>query len=166
MGTKKKLTPKRNAASAKMTLEDLHQLLLGSGRREDLAANYGSVEAARARLDMLQATNQWHRRPGDLMPFAWWVTEVDVPPELCEDVDLFVNLSGDRDQPCPDNALEALDTLEVAQWRFMAETGRVTDEDRREIARDAQHPGREERFRLIAEIVGPPDERAEDSHAE
>jgi len=150
MATKKKPTPKRGAASAKMTLDDLNGVLL-LANREHLADQYGSLEAARERLDWLELSNQWHRRPGQLPPDVWWFTEPGVPEELRQDEDLYIDLAADRRQPWPENAIAALETLEVARWRWLAETGRMTPEDRADIERYAE---RMPRFAEILEAIG------------
>jgi hypothetical protein len=150
MATKRKLSPKRGAASARMTLDDLNSLLIYR-EREHLADKYGSLEAARERLDMLERTNQWHRRAGQLPPFVWWATEPGVPEDLCQDEDLYIDLTADRKQPWPENAIDALESLEVLQWRWLAATGRMTPEDRADIERYAE---RMPRFAEILEAIG------------
>jgi hypothetical protein len=166
MGTTKRPTPKRDAASAKMTLDDMNSLLIYS-EREMLAGRYGSLEAARERLDMLEATNQWHRHDGQLPPFIWWATQADVPEDLCQDEDLYIDLTANRDEPWPENAIDTLESLEVVRWRWMADHGFMTDADRREIARLAAQPPRSDRrWQRLAESIGAAQLRIEDSHVD
>ena len=126
--------------TAKMTIEDLNAIV--DPDPASLVRVYGTLEAARARYDHLVETGQERRSPGQLPLPVWWFTEPGVPDDL----------RGIKD---PDNAWDddVWDALEADRWRWLAQTGRVTDADRAAIAKSAALSPNFRRLQRIAEAV-------------
>lgn len=123
----------------------------------ELERTYGSLETARDRYNHLQETGQATRRPGKLPSDIWWLTEPAVPDELRRlpvKPDAYIASEPEVEEPYA--TIFALDdTLELNRYRWLAEAGRLTDEDRAAIADTARRSPNVRRVGRIAEAVSP-----------
>ena len=140
-----------------MMLEDLN--VMSAGNADELAAHYGSLSIARERFDHLHSTGQLPRSHGQLPAEIFWLTEPDVPDELRSeptepDPDVLADVEAVIGDSHHSRAIAIADSLEVARWRWLAETARLSDEERHALVENPTiSPGVRRPHRIAAAVT-------------